>query len=125
MVDGSGSIEPDDWEKEQTFAKDAVAAFARRNVFENGGSASYVQFSSFPLDMGTFYSEEMFDAHVDSLNQYGGGTDIVNGKLPYTSAEISRNRNIFLRALRSPPPVSIIWLIGSILSCNSCERMKS
>ncbi|CAM9792909.1 unnamed protein product, partial [Ectocarpus fasciculatus] len=28
VVDGSGSIEPDDWIEEQNFAKDAVAAFA-------------------------------------------------------------------------------------------------
>eukprot|EP00903_Cladosiphon_okamuranus_P021518 g19782.t1 len=79
VVDGSGSIYPEDWEKEQTFAKQAVAAFARRNIFENGGSASYVQFTSLPLDMGTFYSEEDFDAHVDDVVQFGGGTDIVNG----------------------------------------------
>jgi len=32
--------------------------------------------------MGTFYSEEDFDAHVDGVVQFGGGTDIVNGKLP-------------------------------------------
>ena len=87
MVDGSGSIEDQDWIEEQKFAKDAVAAFARRNIFDNGGSASYVQFSSFPLDMGTFYSEEDFDAHVDSLDQYKGGTDIVNGKRPNASAK--------------------------------------
>lgn len=82
MVDGSDSIEPEDWEKEQRFAKQAVAAFARRNIFENGGSASYVQFTTFPFYMGTFYSEELFDAHVESVIQFRGGTDIVNGKLP-------------------------------------------
>ena len=87
MVDGSDSIRDEDWIKEQNFAKDAVAAFARRNIFDNGGSASYVQFSSLPLDMGTFYSEEDFDAHVDSLDQFKGGTDIVNGKRRNASAK--------------------------------------
>lgn len=80
VVDGSASIGPDDWIEEQKFAKDAVAAFASLNVFENGGTASYVQFTSLPLDMGTFASEEAFNTHLDSLTQFEGGTDIVNGK---------------------------------------------
>ena len=104
VVDGSGSIEDQDWIEEQKFAKDAVAAFARRNIFDNGGSASYVQFSSFPLDMGTFYSEEDFDAHVDSLDQYKGGTDIVNGKRPNASAKPS-----------SPSPILRVGCVKSLI----------
>lgn len=79
MVDGSGSVSTNDFTQAQQFAKDTVAAFSGRSLFENGGTASYVQFSSAPLDMGTFFSEEDFNAHVDLVTQYNGSTDVVNG----------------------------------------------
>ncbi|CAB1109109.1 unnamed protein product [Ectocarpus sp. CCAP 1310/34] len=79
VVDGSGSIVSSDWILEQQFAKDTVAAFARRNIFDNGGTASYVQFSTSTYDEGTFTSTESFDEHVDSVIQWGGDTDIADG----------------------------------------------
>eukprot|EP00903_Cladosiphon_okamuranus_P014706 g13628.t1 len=68
-VDGSKSIDPDDWILEQQFAKDTVGAFAKRNIFENGGTASYVQFGDSTYDEGTFDSVETFNSHVDAVNQ--------------------------------------------------------
>jgi len=64
--------------------------------------------------MGTFYSEEDFDAHVDDVVQFGGGTDIVNGKLP------KRHLNFWAIAIYfqgyhvHSHTVYIYWLIGSI-----------
>lgn len=69
VVDGSGSILADDWILQQQFAKDTVEAFARRNIFANGGTASYVQFGDSTYDEGTFDSAETFNAHVDAVNQ--------------------------------------------------------
>ncbi|CAM9524910.1 unnamed protein product [Pylaiella littoralis] len=79
VVDGSGSISPDDWELEKVFAKDVVAAFTERNLFENGGKASYVQFSSYVYSSGSFTSQEDFDEFVDADFQSSGGTDISEG----------------------------------------------
>ena len=45
---------------EQGFAVDTVAAFAARNLFENGGEASYVQYSSTLVSSGTFTSAQDF-----------------------------------------------------------------
>ena len=39
---------------------DTVAAFAARNLFENGGEASYVQYSSTLVSSGTFTSAQDF-----------------------------------------------------------------
>lgn len=69
VVDGSGSIPPDDWILQQQFAKDTVEAFARQDIFDNGGTASYVQFGDTTYDEGTFDSAETFNAHVDAVNQ--------------------------------------------------------
>lgn len=82
MVDGSPSVEPDEFVLAQQFAKDTVEAFGRRNIFDNGGTASYVQFSGTTYDEGTFDSPESFSAHVDTVVQTGSGTDIVEGKRP-------------------------------------------
>lgn len=82
MVDGSPSLEPEEFDLAQQFAKDTVEAFARRNIFDNGGTASYVQFSGTTYDEGTFDSPESFDAHVDAVEQTGLGTDIVEGTRP-------------------------------------------
>ena len=79
VVDSSLSIVESDWILEQQFAKDTVAAFASRNIFDNGGTASYVQFSSSTSDEGTFNSTESFDEHVDSVIQYEWYTNIAGG----------------------------------------------
>lgn len=82
MVDGSGSIEADDFILENQFAKNTVEAFERRAIFDNGGTASYVQFGSSTSDEGTFDSPESFNAHVDTVIQTGSDTDIVEGTRP-------------------------------------------
>lgn len=79
VLDGSGSIYSGDWELEKEFAKDAVAAFNKRNLFQNGGTASYVQFSSSVVSSGTFYSVQDFNDFVDADLQYGWGTSIDAG----------------------------------------------
>lgn len=81
-MDGSLSIAEDEFVLEQQFAKDTVEAFAKREIFEKGGTASYVQFSGTTYDEGTFDSSERFNAHVDSVVQTGIGTDIVEGTCP-------------------------------------------
>lgn len=82
MVDGSLSITEDEFILEQQSAKDTVAAFARQKIFDNGGTASYLQFSGTTYDEGTFDSPESFNAHVDSVVQTGIGTDIADGTHP-------------------------------------------
>ena len=82
VVDGSLSIAADEFVLEQQFAKDTVEAFASRELFEKGGTASYVQFSGTTYDEGTFNSSQSFNAHVDSVVQTGVGTDIVEGTRP-------------------------------------------
>lgn len=72
VLDGSGSIASADWLLEKDFAKNTVAAFANRNLFDNGGTASYVQFSSSVESFGTFPSQSEFDAFVDGDDQAGG-----------------------------------------------------
>ena len=47
VLDGSGSVGSDNFDIEQEFAKNLTAAFAESNLFANGGSASYVQFTSY------------------------------------------------------------------------------
>eukprot|EP00903_Cladosiphon_okamuranus_P012576 g11773.t1 len=79
VVDGSPSVEPDEFLLAQQFAEDTVEAFGRRNIFANGGTASYVQFSGYPTYEGTFDSPESFNAHIDTVIQTGFGTDIVDG----------------------------------------------
>ena len=86
VVDASPSIEEDEWELELKFATDTVEAFAKRGIFENGGTASYVQFAGYATNEGTFNSTESFNAHVDSVYQSGSGTDIVEGTQPPASA---------------------------------------
>eukprot|EP00752_Nemacystus_decipiens_P006426 g5789.t1 len=81
VVDGSPSVEPEEFVLAQEFAKDTVEAFGRRNIFENGGTASYVQFSGSTSYEGTFDSPESFNAHVDTVIQTGSGTDIAEGLL--------------------------------------------
>eukprot|EP00904_Undaria_pinnatifida_P002780 jgi/Undpi1/12502/HiC_scaffold_5.g02173.m1 len=53
VLDGSGSVSSSEFLSEQQFAVDTVAAFAARNLFDNGGMASYVQYSTFLIWSGT------------------------------------------------------------------------
>eukprot|EP00903_Cladosiphon_okamuranus_P005787 g5734.t1 len=86
VVDGSGSIGGDskddaenDWLASKNFAKDTVAAFADENLFVNGGTASFVQFSGSANPGGTFSSQADFDAFVDAEEQLGSSTVISSG----------------------------------------------
>lgn len=80
ILDGSFSLHPADIVLEQGFAKEVVAAFAERNLFENGGTASYVEYSilvapgTHLFGAGTFLSAEDFNNFVDFDGQSGGGT---------------------------------------------------
>ncbi|CAM9611714.1 unnamed protein product [Ectocarpus sp. 8 AP-2014] len=79
IIDASGSVGTADWELSKEFAKNTVASFAEQNLFTNGGSASFAQFSSDASEGGTFYSLEDFNAFVDADAKYSGGTDIIDG----------------------------------------------
>lgn len=87
VVDGSGSIagdsqsedEDNDWLASKNFAKDTVAAFADENLFVNGGTASFVQFSRSVNPGGPFSSQADFDAFVDAEGQLGSSTRIPLG----------------------------------------------
>ncbi|CAB1103156.1 unnamed protein product [Ectocarpus sp. CCAP 1310/34] len=82
IIDSSGSVSTADWELSMEFAKNTVASFAEQNLFTNGGSASFAQFSSSASEGGTFYSLEDFDAFVDAETKYatfGGSTNIISG----------------------------------------------
>lgn len=102
-MDGSGSVEQVDgaWELEKEFAKNTAAAFAAKNLFTNGGSASYAQFSTFALteDSGTFFSLEEFESFVDADEIIGGGTNI--------GAGIAQARSL----LEDAPPASAAFMI--------------
>lgn len=80
ILDGSFSLSPANITLEQGFAKDVVAAFAERNIFENGGTASYVQYSirvapgTHLFGSGTFLSADDFNDFVDFEGQPGGRT---------------------------------------------------
>lgn len=89
MVDGSGSISDyffstessnsiywSEWRKEKEFAKSIVIAFSERNLFENGGTASYVQFSSSVISSASFTTLEDFIDFVDEDEHGSGGTNI-------------------------------------------------
>ena len=75
VLDGSGSINADDFLLEQAFAIDAVNAFADRNLFDNGGTASYVQYAAVLVSSDTFDSAQSFNDFVNADNQMGGGTN--------------------------------------------------
>lgn len=87
VLDGSGSIEKDDgdlidkWELSKAFAKDTVEAFAEENIFENGGTVSFTQFSDVIPETGggTFFSKEAVDDALTSETLDGGGTDLTLG----------------------------------------------
>lgn len=73
VVDGSSSIKPSQWEDEKEFAKNVTNAFTKRNLFENGGIASYVQFDGNLESSGSFTSLEDFNIYVDNDVQGSGG----------------------------------------------------
>lgn len=79
VLDGSGSISSENWELEKDFAKDVVSAFTEKDLFENGGTASYVQFDSYAHSSGSFTSQEEFNDFVDADLQSQGGTEISAG----------------------------------------------
>ena len=74
VVDGSRSVSAADFALEQDFAMDAVNAFADRNLFDNGGTASYVQYSTALVSSGMFDSALLFNDFVDADTQSRGGT---------------------------------------------------
>ena len=81
VLDGSGSVGNTDFLTEKEFAKNVTTSFAERNLFANGGSASYVQFSDLvnSSDTGTFASLDEFNDFVDDNPHVNGGTDIDAG----------------------------------------------
>lgn len=79
VIDGSESIGVDNFEVAKEFAKDTVAAFADKNLFENGGTASFVQFSDSAESGGPFFSQEAYDYYVDRQEHINGSTDIASG----------------------------------------------
>lgn len=79
VIDGSGSIDASGFEEEKDFAKNLAASFASRNLFANGGAASYVQFGTYITNSTTTYSLTAFNTFVDGDPQSGSGTDINAG----------------------------------------------
>lgn len=79
VVDGSGSIVAADWETEKEFAKKIVDTFDKQGIFENGGSASYVQFSSGLISWNTATSVQDFNHFVDGDIQAIGSTYASSG----------------------------------------------
>lgn len=99
VVDGSYSISPNDWEKVKELATNTTAAFASRNLFENGGTASYIQFNHGIVSNGTFTDLQSFNVFVDTDVLPGGFTDIEIGILEG------------MRLLRAAPPSSAAYMI--------------
>lgn len=66
IIDSSGSVSDAELDLEKDFAKSAVASFASRNLFTNGGMASYASFSTVASEGGTFASSVEFDEFVDN-----------------------------------------------------------
>eukprot|EP00903_Cladosiphon_okamuranus_P013604 g12670.t1 len=64
VVDGSSGPSPAEFDLQKSFARDAAASFAEKNLFENGGTASYVQADDTVVSDGAFTSLEAFDAFV-------------------------------------------------------------
>ena len=79
IVDGSQSIEADDFVLEKNFTKQTVAAFAEKNLFVNGGEASYVQYSSSVVTSATFNSVADFNEFVDADPQARASTRTAEG----------------------------------------------
>lgn len=80
VTDSSASVDSVELELEKDFAKSAVASFASRNLFTNGGTASYASFATLASEGGTFASATEFEDFVDSDPRVAGsGTNIEAG----------------------------------------------
>ena len=82
VLDGSSSSGGStNFDIEKEFVKNVTASFAESNLFANGGTASYVQFSwgVSGTDTGTFYSLDAFNNFVDNNTYIGGGNNICAG----------------------------------------------
>ncbi|CAN0540647.1 unnamed protein product, partial [Ectocarpus sp. 12 AP-2014] len=81
IIDASGSIFEIEgaFPLEKEFAKNVTASFAARNLFTNGGTASYATFSDDASDGGTFGSEAEFNEFVDNASWEEGDTNIEAG----------------------------------------------
>lgn len=79
VVDGTGSVSDSEWEDEIDFAKGIVAAFDNFTLFNNGGTASYVQLASSVESSGVFASLDDFNDFVDLDEPGFGRSDVVEG----------------------------------------------
>ncbi|CAM9382994.1 unnamed protein product, partial [Hapterophycus canaliculatus] len=100
IIDGSSSVNAAGFALSKEFAKDAVDAFADENLFVNGGTASFAQFSSSATAGGTFDSQATFDTFVDAKTQIFGSTNIANG--------VARGRELLAAA---PPSTSDFMIV--------------
>ena len=105
ILDGSGSINSKEFTLEQGFAEDTVAAFAARNLFENGGEASYVQYSSKLVSSGTFSSAQEFMVFSAADVQSRRGTN--------TAVGINEGRKLLslYPHLALPPALALMSLV--------------
>eukprot|EP00903_Cladosiphon_okamuranus_P021746 g19994.t2 len=78
IIDSSASVDSDEHFLEKEFAKDAVASFSSRNLFDNGGTASFAQFAETATNGGTFDNIADFDDHVDNVSRTAGGRTEAN-----------------------------------------------
>ncbi|CAN0258633.1 unnamed protein product, partial [Hapterophycus canaliculatus] len=100
IIDGSSSVNAAGFALSKEFAKDAVDAFADENLFVNGGTASFAQFSNSATTGGTFDSQVTFDTFVDAKAQIFGGTNIATG--------VARGRELLAAA---PPSTSDFMIV--------------
>lgn len=128
MVDASLSIDENEWELELKFAIDTVEAFAKRGIFENGGTASYVQFAASATNEGTFNSTESFNAHIPSDYQGRYGTDIVDGTQSPASAYYSFEghsvHDLEHACLCHPPHSQAFAVLDCTLLSSRCLNLK-
>ncbi|CAM9502767.1 unnamed protein product, partial [Hapterophycus canaliculatus] len=105
VLDGSTSISENNFILSKNFAKDTVAIFADQNLFENGGTASFTQFSDEASLGDTFSSQEDFDAYVDAEAQINAGTAIFTG--------IARGRELLAAAPNTRTSFMIVLTDGN------------
>jgi len=100
------------WELQKDFAKSITPALGDRNLFINGGSASYVQsaHSASDTSSGTFHSLEEFESHVDAVNVVTGRTSIDEG--------IKQARSL----LTAAPPALAAFIIIIVYDGNPLPR---
>lgn len=80
-MDGSGSVNIYERPYAIEFAIDTVSAFAELNLFQNGGTASYVEFATDVTEGHTFTSQDDFDEHVEDAPRMADTdyTNIIDG----------------------------------------------